>query len=930
MRHGLLAAFLIAACRFAESQELPPTSAWTREVSVHTSVGDLQVLPANHTLVLLSGMVDGVMILKGDGSVTAARKLEINPPFSYAVTNERGEVLLVRPEPARDNRIGKPAILLTKLAPDLSVAWTRRYSGFDAYPHMAEGASSDGDFLLFGSQAGTALVIRIKSDGTVRWAQLYDPSGDETIEHVVPARDGGFIAAGHSQGQPWLLKLDREGAVVWQRRWLLRGRLLRVNEARDGGFVTAGSYRNGLLTGKVDRAGKDQWLKATTARHFSIEGLVPLANGNHGILANSGSVFLLAMDPEGSIAWQKELRVDAALSSKILAKANGFVVAPSTAGGSRPVLAQLGWDGSTTCSLFSNSSVTLSAVSAGDLPLTIEQRSLALVSSEEEPIGTTTIEVSTETHDCPGDKATPPASLVHVQDVFPGLVERERRAEQYRDLLSRRQYASLDQIADAMRNDKTFVDPMEWDLHHFYTSLAGFLGSLGEAPALKLVEGWISERPESPAARVLLVATLHGAAWQRRGPGFNDTVTSSGESEYTSLMRRASDELQKGRAVAEKDPHYQLLAVTLAEETGGDGRAIARAAARWTHYPRLFLTALSYLRERWGGSPDRYRAWVEEAARLTKDTYGEAMYAYLAYQSLFHVEEEERVQFRLDPARVRKGCEDMIAAGPHWRPAYHRCARLARVYNDRRAAEALFNRPELAWFAGAEGVWQLYTTHEEARMWARSDPEGDGRRWPRILLESQQTYSDGASYPQGAAFLIETPGGIKAISAVALDRPADERINTIERARQTLTSWTLSAPDLPNHKWDVASIDTQATANYQKGVALSLAATGESMAVKPLPRFTGKRHFGPVFVVACRWAKGRCRQVVLVGSERGSSGATFAIGLHETLDPASLAGGAVLNSEGMVIGVVHGASTTSGGNFPTMVDATFIDYVLQR
>jgi hypothetical protein len=314
---------------------------------------------------------------------------------------------------------------------------------------------------------------------------------------------------------------------------------------------------------------------------------------------------------------------------------------------------------------------------------------------------------------------------------FQGYEEKAKREKLYEDLFSRKQFAALDDLAQRMRRDRSFLDPTEWDLDQFYKSLTDSSAKMSESEAVARTQEWIRDRPASPTPRVLLVEILYRAAWKRRGGGYTDTVTRSGRSQYEALMTHAERFHREARAVAEKDPQYQAQEIELAQEMGtGDGRQIARQAAKWTQYPSLYYDELMYLRERWGGNPAEARAWIEEAARLTRPSLRDGMYAYLAYQSLFKMDATERARMALDPVRARDGCRDMIAAGPAWTTAYHRCARLARASGDRQTLRELFKRPELAWFEGVEGVWGKRTNYDEARIWARSDPRLSGHSSP--------------------------------------------------------------------------------------------------------------------------------------------------------------------------------------------------------
>jgi len=147
--------------------------------------------------------------------------------------------------------------------------------------------------LLGGSQGGLGLTCT-DSDGdghlceTNEWtnpqrafpsshfAMTYGGPGDETAFSVQQTSDGGYIVAGETTSfgagwlpDFWILKLDENGNVRWQRRYGGTGEdaAASVHQTFDGGYVVAG------LTGSFGAGDLDMWV--------------------------------LKLDPEGSIEWQK-------------------------------------------------------------------------------------------------------------------------------------------------------------------------------------------------------------------------------------------------------------------------------------------------------------------------------------------------------------------------------------------------------------------------------------------------------------------------------------------------------------------------------------------------------------------------------------------------------------------------------------------------
>jgi outer membrane protein assembly factor BamB len=95
-----------------------------------------------------------------------------------------------------------------------------------------------------------ALLIRIDSDGTEVWTELYDNDYDDVALDVDVLDDGGFILAGWTNPQgltgidAYLVRTDDEGDLVWQARYggPFDDRFSAVRALSDGNIAAAGRY----------------------------------------------------------------------------------------------------------------------------------------------------------------------------------------------------------------------------------------------------------------------------------------------------------------------------------------------------------------------------------------------------------------------------------------------------------------------------------------------------------------------------------------------------------------------------------------------------------------------------------------------------------------------------------------------------------------
>jgi hypothetical protein len=129
--------------------------------------------------------------------------------------------------------------------------------------------------------------------------------------------------------------------------------------------------------------------------------------------------------------------------------------------------------------------------------------------------------------------------------------------------------------------------------------------------------------------------------------------------------------------------------------------------------PEIAAAAVRFLQPHWGGSAEEVVAFAAETADLTREKYGDTVYALIAYEL-----KSQHDPYPFDWPRVQKGFEDAIRLAPQWLPTYHRYAKLAWYGKDRAKARELFQRDELAWYRDAHLIWVDRVVYETVRKWA--------------------------------------------------------------------------------------------------------------------------------------------------------------------------------------------------------------------
>jgi hypothetical protein len=926
-------------------------------------------LPDGGAVVLSRGFVRALLRIDKRGDVVAARQLQSEPMF--LVGGEGGEIFIGSWLSAQNDEFrGTPWI--ARLDGDLSFRWARRLVVSDPTLRLqilGVAATRDGGVVLGGKEDTASYVLKLRSTGDLEWMRTIDPSDEDEISAVHETRDGGVVCAGQSRRGPWLVKLDRRGNVDWHRTYPAPGRFRDVLETDDGGVLAVGRYGGKALAVKTGGDGTARWQRAFNGL-IEAWGGGRLSRGRCVLTASdvSKSTVLVEIGADGAVGWRKRVLHEPIARQfpepvRLATTTDAIYLAPASSqrGLEGWVYAfRIDSEGSGACGWLGDAT----EVSSVDIPLPSEELSFDL---REPPIHVERVDALSLTPLAltSSDVACAVAHQVEVKPPaklsdFRGRVEEQERKNRYRALLIAKDYDALDELAAKFRREQAREDPMWWEIVYFYDAIVGD-ASVPEAERLDRFRAWSDARPESTAARIALAMELKNAAGLRRGSGYANTVTRDGWIEYEKLLKEATTVLGSVGMKAQDDPRYWSLLVSFARLTGeGDVREILRrAAAAGHHEPKLYQEVGFYLHPRWGGSGAEYRAFAEEAAALTRSTFGDGMYAWLAYQALFATEEQEYAeQYAFDWPRMRRGFEDIIRLNPQWLPSHHRYAFVASRFEDRKTARSLFRRPELDWYDGAESMWRDPKAYDRSRDWALRTPvepfiesgpatikasvwkpvsvrarAGDMKHWPPIVLQGELTA--GEKVHRQVAFLVQSGEGATPVTSVPLEPHLADNENAIHRAWQRMTQWVMWPPAKPKARTAVKAIASVDPSNWQWGVAVTLETPKHVSSIHLLKQPSTQRDVSTsrrLYVVGCRWIGSRCEQTVaegeFIGERSMGSSQRFTVGLFDTFDAESFVGGPVLDEDGYVVGVSNGPDGSTSAMYKQLLSANFLTSVM--
>ena len=187
-------------------------------------------------------------------------------------------------------------------------------------------ATSDGYYILAGyTESGNgdkdAIIIKLDSDGNVRWQRVIGEDGyDEIIRSIDPASDGGYILAGcaynYSAGNAdvYVMKVNSNGIKEWCR--FFGGdnydEAYCIKQTHDGGYILVGVTQSfnqdqDIYVIKINGYGEEEWYKLISHQPYNCEdsgrSIVQTRDYCYAIAGSTGSsnnydIYVVKLDHE--------------------------------------------------------------------------------------------------------------------------------------------------------------------------------------------------------------------------------------------------------------------------------------------------------------------------------------------------------------------------------------------------------------------------------------------------------------------------------------------------------------------------------------------------------------------------------------------------------------------------------------------------------
>jgi hypothetical protein len=299
----------------------------------------------------------------------------------------------------------------------------------------------------------------------------------------------------------------------------------------------------------------------------------------------------------------------------------------------------------------------------------------------------------------------------------------EELGDSIHELVYAQDYDRLEQIADSVRSRKAKFSGGLWKIHAFYSGTSSPHGHATEedwAELQKILDGWVSAKPESITARIALANFYTNYAWDARGNGTVDTITKSGWRLFASRAQKAREVLEAAAKLKAKCPEWYVAMQQVALCQNWDRTQaktlLEQAAAFEPEYYYYFRMYANFISPKWNGDPGESEAFAKESADQVGGEKGDILYFRIASSFMCNCEGDPQLK-AMSFSRIRNGFTAAEKLYGVSLTNINLMASIATKVSEATIANALFQRIGDSW---SREAWQTESYFQSCKAWAQN------------------------------------------------------------------------------------------------------------------------------------------------------------------------------------------------------------------
>lgn len=280
-------------------------------------------------------------------------------------------------------------------------------------------------------------------------------------------------------------------------------------------------------------------------------------------------------------------------------------------------------------------------------------------------------------------------------------------------------FEQLDCLADSARSHKEMFSGGSWKLHTIYVALED--PPVHPTPKdwktyLGLLKQWVSAKPHSITADVVLAEADVNYAWDARGHGYANTVSENGWKLFEQRLAEGRKILEKASSLPDKCPEWYVAMqdVALAQGwTPGAKQDLLEQAVKFE--PDYFYYYRNYavsILPQWDGEQGELETFLQKTSDQIGGDAGDIVYFQVASLVVCCIDQPMKFSW----PRIQRGFD---ALERQYGPApenWNKLARMAARYNDPVVANKMLAKIGDQW---SEEIWRTPSYFESVKEWAK-------------------------------------------------------------------------------------------------------------------------------------------------------------------------------------------------------------------